>query len=76
MTSKTDVIITMLDEILMRLDRIERLVDFSDEDAPNDIEAAFEGIFGKITEKKVDKPVLSVVKSTEDNNVVEFKTDD
>lgn len=72
MTSKTDVIITMLDEILMRLDRIERLVDFSDEDAPEDVTEAFDKIFGK----QVDKPVLSVVKSKQENNVVEFKTDD
>lgn len=72
MTSKTDVIITMLDEILMRLDRIERLVDFSDEDAPEDVTEAFDKIFGK----QVDKPVLSVVKSKQENNVVEFRTDD
>jgi len=72
MTSKTDAIITMLDEILMRLDRIERLVDFSDEDAPEDVTEAFDKIFGK----QVDKPVLSVVKSKQENNVIEFKTDD
>lgn len=72
MTSKTDLIITMLDEILMRLDRIERLVDFSDEDAPEDVTEAFDKIFGK----QVDKPVLSVVKSKQENNVVEFRTDD
>lgn len=71
MTSKTDVIITMLDEILMRLDRIERLVDFSDEDAPEDVTEAFDKIFGK----KIDKPVLSLVKSEEDTNVVELKLD-
>jgi hypothetical protein len=71
MTSKTDVIITMLDEILMRLDRIERLVDFSDEDAPEDVTEAFDKIFGK----KIDKPVLSLVKSEEETNVVELKLD-
>jgi len=72
MTSKTDVIITMLDEILMRLDRIERLVDFSDEDAPEDVTEAFDKIFGK----QVDKPMLSVVKSKQESNVIEFRTDD
>ena len=72
MTSKTDVIITMLDEILMRLDRIERLVDFSDEDAPEDVTEAFDKLFGK----KVDKPILSVVKSKQESNIVEFRTDD
>lgn len=71
MTSKTDLIITMLDEILMRLDRIERLVDFKDEDAPEDVQEAFDKIFGK----PVDKPTLSVVKS-EESNVVEFKFDE
>lgn len=72
MTSKTDLIITMLDEILMRLDRIERLVDFSDEDAPEDVTEAFDKIFGKA----VDKPMLSVVKSKQESNVIEFRTDD
>jgi len=72
MTSKTDVIITMLDEILMRLDRIERLVDFSDEDAPEDVAEAFDKIFGK----SVDKPTLSIVKSEQETNVVEFRLDE
>jgi hypothetical protein len=71
MSYKLDEILGMLDEICMRLDRIEKLVDFSDENAPDDVKQAFDHYFGK----KVDKPVLSVVKSTEDN-VVEFKTDE
>jgi hypothetical protein len=72
MTGKTDLIITMLDEILMRLDRIERLVDFCpDEDGPEDIQETFDKIFGKT----VDKPMLSVVKSDTDN-VIELKIDD
>ena len=65
--NKSDKIITMLDEVLMRLDRIERLVDFSHEDAPEDIQEAFDRVFGK----KVDKPTLTVVKS-EKSNVIEF----
>jgi len=69
--SKTDLIISLLDEILMRLDRIERIVDFSDEHAPQDVQDAFDKVFGK----KVDKPKLSIVKSTKPkkNNIVEFK---
>lgn len=81
MTSKTDVIISMLDEILARLDRIERAVDFSIDDIDTDyvslsanLDAAFEGVF----QKDLDKPVLSVVKSDnkKEDNVVEFKIDE
>jgi hypothetical protein len=61
----------MLDEVLMRLDRIEKLVDFSNEAAPEDVNKAFDRVFGK----KVDKPRLSVVKS-EKSNVVDFDKHD
>jgi hypothetical protein len=71
MSYKLDEIIGLLDQVLMRLDRIEKLVDFSDENAPDDVNEAFDHYFGK----KVDKPTLSVVKSSE-NNIVEFKTDE
>ena len=76
MSYKLDEILGLLDQVLMRLDRIEKLVDFSDENAPDDVKEAFDHFFGKsIDIKKVDKPTLSVVKSSEDN-IVEFKTDE
>ena len=71
MSYKLDEILTMLDEVLMRLDRIEKLVDFSNEAAPEDVNKAFDRVFGK----KVDKPRLSVVKS-EKSNVVDFDKHD
>lgn len=67
MSYKLDAILTMLDEILMRLDRIERMVDFDDELGPDDTNTAFEKVFAK----KVDKPRLTVVKS-DTNNIVDF----
>lgn len=63
-----DTIIGMLDEILMRLDRIERLVDFSDEDAPEDVQEAFDRVFGK----KSSKPKLTIVKDDKPDNIIEF----
>lgn len=73
MSYKLDTVISMLDEILMRLERIERLVDFGDEDAPEDVKKAFDKVFGK----KVDKPKLTVVQSNQNkHNVVEFKQDE
>lgn len=63
-----DTIIGMLDEILMRLDRIERLIDFSDEDAPEDIQEAFDKVFGQ----KPGKPKLTIVKDDKPNNIIEF----
>lgn len=71
MSYKLDEILTMLDEVLMRLDRIEKLVDFSNEAAPEDVNKAFDRVFGK----KVGKPRLSVVKS-EKSNVVDFDKHD
>lgn len=71
MSYKLDEILTMLDEVLMRLDRIEKLVDFSNEAAPEDVNKAFDRVF----RKKVDKPRLSVVKS-EKSNVVDFDKHD
>lgn len=68
MSYKLDTIITMLDEILMRLQRIEKLVDFADEDAPEDVQEAFDRVFGK----KIEKPVLRVVKDEKSTNVIEF----
>lgn len=69
MSYKLDTIITMLDEILMRLQRIEKLVDFEDEDAPEDVQEAFDRVFGK----SVKKPVLRVVKDEDTpNNIIEF----
>jgi len=74
MSYKLDTIITMLDEICMRLDRIEKIIDFSDEFAPEDIDAAFEKVFGKAVDKK---PKLSVVKDeTSNSNIIEFGKDD
>lgn len=67
MSYKLDQILTVLDEILMRLDRIERLVNFDDEAAPEDVNKTFDKIF----EKKLDKPRLTVVKS-DSNNILEF----
>lgn len=68
MSYKMDTIIGMLDEILMRLDRIERLIDFSDEDAPEDIQEAFDKVFGQ----KPGKPKLTIVKDDKPNNIIEF----
>lgn len=67
MSYKLDQILTVLDEILMRLDRIEHLVNFDDEAAPEDVNKTFDKIF----EKKLDKPRLTVVKS-DSNNILEF----
>lgn len=72
MSYKLDMIITQLDEICMRLDRIEKLVDFSDEFAPDDVQEAFDKVFGK----KDEKPTLTVVTDEPaNNNVIEFERD-
>jgi|Wag4MinimDraft_6_1082665.scaffolds.fasta_scaffold23830_4 hypothetical protein len=68
---KLDSILTMLDQVLMKLERIEKLLDFEDEAAPEPVNQAFERVF----EKKVDKPRLSIVKS-DSNNVVDFDKHD
>jgi len=72
MSYKLDTIITQLDEINMRLERIEKLVDFSDEFAPDDVKEAFDKVFGT----KNEKPTLTVVDDKPaDSNVIEFKND-
>jgi hypothetical protein len=72
MSYKLDMIITQLDEILMRLDRIEKLVDFSDEFAPEDVNEAFDKVFGV----KPEKPNLTVVTDEPANsNIIEFERD-
>ena len=58
MTYKIDEALAMLDEILMRLDRLERAL------------IKGESVIFTETNKK-DKPRLSVVKTVE-NNIVEF----
>jgi len=68
---KLDSILTMLDQVLMKLERIEKLLDFEDEAEPEPVNQAFERVF----EKKVDKPRLSIVKS-DSNNVVDFDKHD
>ena len=68
MSYQLDEIKVMLDEVLMRLQRIERLVDFSDEDAPEDVREAFDRVFGK----SADKPKLFLVEDVKENNVIEF----
>ena len=72
MSYKLDMIITQLDEILMRLDRIEKLVDFADEFAPEDVNEAFDKVFGV----KPEKPNLTVVTDEPANsNIIEFERD-
>jgi tetrahydromethanopterin S-methyltransferase subunit G len=77
MSYKIDTVISQLDEIMMRLDRIEHKLNYFStdmDDMPMEaIDEAFEKVFGK----KVDKPQLHVVQSSEEtNNIVEFKTDE
>jgi uncharacterized lipoprotein YehR (DUF1307 family) len=69
---KLDEILSMLDQVLMRLERIEKLVDFADEEAPEEVDQAFDRVFGK----KVDKPRLSIVKSDTANNIVDLNKHD
>jgi hypothetical protein len=64
MSYKVDTLIAMLDEVLMRLDRIERKL--SGEDVK-----FFSGVEQN---KPVEKPALSIVK-TKDENVVDFRRD-
>lgn len=64
MTYKVDTLIAMVDEVLMRLDRIERKL--SGEDVK---------FFSGVEQNKiVEKPTLSIVK-TKDENVVDFRRD-
>jgi predicted DNA-binding transcriptional regulator YafY len=68
---KLDEVLSMLDQVLMRLDRIEKLVAFDEEAEPEDVNQAFDRVF----QKKVDKPRLSIVKS-DSNNIVDFDKHD
>jgi hypothetical protein len=68
---KLDEVLSMLDQVLMRLDRIEKLVAFDDEAEPEPVNQAFERVF----QKKVDKPRLSIVKS-DSNNIVDLDNRD
>ena len=63
---KLDKIATMLEEVLMRVQRIEHLLDFEDDEAPEDIQEAFDEIF-----KKIDtKSNLTIVSNN--TNIVDF----
>jgi hypothetical protein len=68
---KLDEVLSMLDQVLMRLERIEKLVTFDEEAEPEDVNQAFDRVF----QKKVDKPRLSIVKS-DSNNIVDFDKHD
>jgi hypothetical protein len=58
-----------LDEILLRLEIIERMVNFDDVDTPEDYNAAFNKIFGK----EDSAPLLTVVSN--ETNIVDFDKD-
>ena len=67
-------IFSLLYEIIDRLERIEKMVDFEGdfENIPEDVEEVMEKVFNK-------KPKLSVVRNDEENitnNVVEFEKND
>jgi hypothetical protein len=72
MSYKIDTVITMLDEILMRLHRIERQLEqtdeFFEENAPRSVDQEFDSVFGT----KNKKPVLRIVKPEEPTNIIEF----
>jgi len=63
---KLDKIAIMLEEVLMRVQRIEHLLDFEDDEAPEDIQKAFDKIF----ETMESKPNLTIVSNK--NNIVDF----
>lgn len=63
---KLDKIAIMLEEVLMRVQRIEHLLDFEDEQAPEDIQQAFDRLFDDIG----SKPNLTIVSNK--NNIVDF----
>ena len=64
MSYKVDTLIAMMDEVLMRLDRIERKLSGEDVKFFSGVEA----------NKTIEKPALSIVK-TKDENVVDFRRD-
>lgn len=68
MTYKLDEVLTMLDQVLMRLDRIEKLINFDNELEPTDVDEQFEKIF----KRSPKKPALKVVKNEPPNNIIEF----
>lgn len=63
---KLDKIAIMLEEVLMRVQRIEHLLDFEDEQAPEDVQQAFDRLFDNIG----SKPNLTIVSNK--NNIVDF----
>ena len=63
---KLDKIAIMLEEVLMRVQRIEHLLDFEDDEAPEDIQKAFDKIF----ERMESKPNLTIVSNNTD--IVDF----
>jgi hypothetical protein len=63
---KLDKIVIMLEEVLMRVQRIEHLLDFEDDEAPEDIQKAFDKIF----ERMESKPNLTIVSNN--TNIVDF----
>tara|TARA_Y100000389_G_C17014704_1_gene295872 strand:+ start:162 stop:386 length:225 start_codon:yes stop_codon:yes gene_type:complete len=72
MSHKADEILEKLEEVLMRLDRIETLVDFTQLDgAPEDIDDAMEKLFGK-----GPRPKLSIVRTDPENNVIDLNRDE
>ncbi len=62
MSYKVDTLIAMMDEVLMRLDCIERKLNGED----------VKFFSSTPTGKMVDKPVLSIVKA-KDENIVDFR---
>lgn len=59
-----------LNEILLRLDHIQSLINFDDVESPDDYNDAFDKIFGK----KDNSPTLTVVRN--DTNIVDFDKND
>jgi len=72
MSYKTDFIIDLLSQILDRLEQIEEHLGIEPKDPDLDGGVGLEKVFSK----KVDKPSLSVVQSTQDDNVIQFNTDE
>ena len=59
-----------LNEILLRLNHIESLINFVDVESPDNYDDAFDKIFGK----KDNLPTLTVVRN--DTNIVDFDKND
>jgi hypothetical protein len=58
-----------LNEILLRLDHIQSLIDLDDVESPDDYDDAFDKLFGK----KDNAPTLTVVR--DNTNIVDFDKD-